>query len=674
MPAQPDYTLRSPDGHIQVVFSLDGHGSPFYSLEYKNKVILEPSRLGFLLEGDPPLNRGFFVTNLERRTFDETWEQPWGEARYIREHYNEMKLHLQEESILRRELIIVFRLFDDGLGFRYEFPKQPNLTDFRIADEQTSFDFAADHLAWWIPAYQEHRYEYLFQRSPVSSLAKVHTPLTLETADGLYLAIHEANLTDYAAMVLKGAGGSGLECELVPWHSDPEANVVRIRAATPHRTPWRTLQIAERPGDLITSYLILNLNEPNVLGNVSWVRSCKYIGIWWGMHLGIYSWGSGPSHGATTANAKRYIDFAADYGIEGVLVEGWNIGWDEGFLNSKDAFDFTTSYPDFDLEEVARYAKEKGVRLIGHHETGGDVLNYERQMAEAFTLYESLGVDTVKTGYASTLIDGVEWHHGQRMVRHHQEVVELAAQRKIMLDVHEPVKDTGLRRTYPNLMTREGVRGMEWNAWGPDGGNPPEHTTVIPFTRMLCGPLDYTPGLFDLTFQGKNPKNRERTTLAKQLALMVVLYSPLQMAADMPENYRGHPAFQFIVDVPTDWEETLVLNGEIGEYITIVRKDRHSDDWYLGSITDENARILEIELSFLDPAVQYVAEIYADSFDADWENNPHGYEIRQELVDSASTLELVLAPGGGQAIRLRPAIQSWFLQDVGALEASAPGG
>ncbi len=653
MSTQSDYTAKSPDGNIQVEFSLDENGTPFYQVNYKEQAILMPSRLGFLLKDDPPLNQDFIVKNVECSTFDETWEQPWGEVRFIRNYYNELNLHLQEETGLQRELIITFRIFNDGLGFRYEFPQQPNLTDFQITDEQTEFNFGADHQAWWIPAYREHRYEYHYQPSPLSSLKKVHTPLTLETADGLYMALHEANLTDYAAMVLVGNGDDSLECDLTPWREDG----VKVKAATPHPTPWRTLQIAETPGDLITSYLTLNLNEPNVLDDVSWVRPGKYIGIWWAIHLGQYTWGSGQDHGATTENTKRYIDFAAEHGFDGVLVEGWNIGWDGDWFNSKDAFDFIKAYPDFDLTEVARYASEKGVRLIGHHETGGDVLNYERQMAEAYVLYEKVGVDTVKTGYASVLVDGSEWHHGQRMVQHHQDVVELAAQHKIMLDVHEPVKDTGLRRTYPNLMTREGVRGMEWNAWDMGGGNTPEHTTVLPFTRMLSGPLDYTPGIFDLTYEGRYPDNRVRTTLAKQLALMVVLYSPLQMAADMPENYQGHPAFQFIVDLTVDWQDTIVLNGEIGEYITIARQDRHSDDWFIGAITDEHARTLEIDLSFLDPDVQYVAEVYADGPDADWESNPHSYEIRRETVDQDSTLQLKLAPGGGQAIRIRLAAE-----------------
>jgi alpha-glucosidase len=653
MPNQANYTIYSPDRRIEVHFDLDENGAPFYKVDFERHVLLEPSRLGFILKDQGPLNQGFIVKDIEHSTFDETWEQPWGEVRFIHNHYNEMRIRLQEESGQGRDLVIVFRAFDDGLGFRYEFPQQPNLAEFIILDELTEFNFAEDHHAWWIPAYREHRYEYEYQRSLVSLLKRVHTPLTIETSSNLFLAIHEANLTNYPSMVLQGDGEGSLKSDLVPWRGNDER--VKAFLDAPHLTPWRTLQIAEKPGDLITSYLILNLNEPNALGDVSWVKPAKYIGIWWAIHLGRYSWGSGADHGATTERAKRYIDFAAEYGFDGVLIEGWNLGWDGDWFNSRDAFDFRRAYEDFDLEGVAQYAKEKGVRLIGHHETGGDVKNYENQMEDAFALYEDVGVDTVKTGYASVLIDDLEWHHGQRMVLHHQEVVELAARHKIMLDVHEPVKDTGLRRTYPNLMTREGVRGMEWNAWSQDGGNAPEHTTVIPFTRMLSGPLDYTPGIFHLTYQGRYPDNRVRTTLAKQLALMVVLYSPLQMAADMPENYVGHPAFQFIVDVPVDWEDTLVLNGEIGEYVTVARKDRLSEDWYIGAITDENGCILEIKLPFLETDVQYLAEIYADGAEANWETKPHSYEIRQELVDSSSILTLTLAPGGGQAIRLRPA-------------------
>jgi alpha-glucosidase len=645
-----DLTVTSPDGNIRVALRLE-EGVPSYVVSRAGQSIIHPSRLGFVFKDAPPLNQNLAVVEVERNSFDETWKQPWGEVREIRNHYNELRVHLQEENDLRRQMIVVFRVYDDGLGFRYELPAQENLTDFQIMDEQTEFVLAGDHQAWWIPALLDRRYEYLYRRSPVSSLKRVHTPLTMETADGLFLSIHEANLMDYASMTLVGRQSTTLQCDLVPW-----SDGVKVKASTPHQTPWRALQIADNAGDLITSYLILNLNEPNKLGDVSWVKPGKYTGIWWAIHLRQYTWASGPNHGATTENAKRYIDFTAEHGLDGVLVEGWNLGWDGNWLTAKNAFNFTTPYPDFDIEEVSRYAAEKGVRLIGHHETGADVENYERQMEDAFAFYERLGVDTVKTGYAGVLVDDREWHHGQYMVQHYQQVVELAAKHKIMLNVHEPIKDTGIRRTYPNMMTREGARGTEYDAWSQDGGNPPEHTTILPFTRLLSGPMDYTPGIFDLLFEeAQRPNNRVNTTLAKQLALYVVIYSPLQMVADLPENYENHPAFQFIMDVPVDWEDTLVLHAQIGDYVTIARQDRHSEDWYIGSITDENGRTLETQLSFLVPNEVYVAEIYADGVDADWESNPLSYDISRFLVDHNTTLKLKLAPGGGQAIRLRPA-------------------
>jgi alpha-glucosidase len=430
------------------------------------------------------------------------------------------------------------------------------------------------------------------------------------------------------------------------------------------KTPWRTIQITDTPGGLITSYLILNLNEPNKLGDVSWIKPGKYVGIWWEMHLGISTWASGDKHGATTANAKRYIDFAAKYGFDGVLVEGWNLGWDGDWMQNSELFKFTTPYPDFDIDEVTRYAKQKDVRLIGHHETSGGILNYEQQMIDAFTFYKRLGVDAIKTGYVAQgqgikRIDADnkeqrEWHHGQYMVRHYRKVVEEAAKHRIMLDVHEPIKATGIRRTFPNMMTREGARGQEYNAAWSKGNNPPEHTTIIPFTRGLAGPFDFTPGIFDIKNSKVETKNQVPTTLAKQLALYVVLYSPLHMAADLPDNYGTRPEpFQFIVDVPTDWQDTRVLHARIGDYVTIVRKDRNSEDWYLGSITDELGRVLEAPLHFLSPGKKYVAEIYKDGAEADWQRNPYDIEITKALVDNTSSLTLRLAPGGGQAIRFK---------------------
>ncbi len=660
-------SVSSPDGRLQVIFLLQD-GVPYYQVDYEGRGVIRPSKLGFVFKGAPPLNQNLTLVDSQVSPFDETWTQPWGEVKEIRNHYNQLRIDLEEAGGTPRRMSLLFRVYDDGLGFRYELPQQENLVDFEIVDEETQFALTGDHQAWWIPAYRDERYEYLYGHKPISFFLKrvvpaVHTPLTIETDDGLFLSIHEANLTDYASMTLVGAEDHVLLCDLVPW-----SDGVKVRAATPHQTPWRTIQIAESAGDLITSYLILNLNEPNKLGDVSWVRPGKYVGIWWGMHIGRYTWGPGEKHGATTENAKRYVDFAAQYGFDGVLVEGWNVGWDGDWAHFGELFDFTTPYDDFDIQQVAAYAADRGVELIGHHETSAAVHNYEAQMEAAFAFYQALGVEVVKTGYVgwgqgikrkdeSGAFVGMEWHHGQYMVRHYRRVVETAAKYHIMLDVHEPIKDTGLRRTYPNMLTREGVRGQEYNAWSADGGNPPEHTTILPFTRMLAGPIDFTPGIFDLRFDGPDGRNRVNTTLAKQLALYVVLYSPLQMAADLPENYEGQPAFQFILDVPVDWQETRVLHAQIGDYVTIARQDRHSPDWYLGSITDEEGRVLETELTFLAPGTTYVADIYADAADADWESNPSAVEVYQALVTRDTLFRLRLAPGGGQAVRFHPAAE-----------------
>ena len=656
--------VSSPDGRIQVTFVLED-GVPYYAVSRSGEDVIKPSKLGFIFKDAEPLNQNLTVVESKLDSLDETWTQPWGEVEEIRNHYNELRVDLEETTGAHRKMTVVFRVYDDGLGFRYELPEQDNLSDFQIMDEETEFVLAGNHQAWWIPAYRDNRYEYLYTQSPVSFLSEdlqaVHTPLTMETADGLFLSIHEANLTDYASMTLVGSDNNTLLCDLVPW-----SDGVKVKASTPHQTPWRTIQIAENAGDLITSYLILNLNEPNKLEDVSWVRPGKYVGIWWGMHLGKYTWSSGAKHGATTENAKRYIDFAAKYGFPGVLVEGWNLGWDGDWTKYGNRFDFTTPYDDFAIEELSAYAAAKGVALVGHHETGAAVVNYEQQLEDAFAFYRDLGINTVKTGYVGWgrgirrrnergYLVGLEWHHGQYMVRHYRKVVETAARYQIMLDVHEPIKDTGIRRTYPNMMTREGARGQEYNAWDEEGGNPPEHTTILPFTRLLAGPFDFTPGIFALFFEEYRPNNRINTTLAKQLALYVVIYSPLHMAADLPENYEGHPAFQFIVDVPVDWQDTKVLQAEIGDYVTIARQDRNSEDWYVGSITDERERTLEAPLAFLEAGKEYVAEIYADAANADWESNPSSIDIYEALVDSNTVLNLRLAPGGGQAIRIRPA-------------------
>jgi hypothetical protein len=665
-------TVASPNGKIEIAFVLD-NGIPFYAVNRQDKEIIKPSKLGFVFKNQQPLDGNLKIKEKEESTFDETWTQPRGEVKDIRNHYNELQVMLEETTELHRRLMIVFRVFDDGFGFRYEFPEQENLKDVIIMDENTEFRLTGDHLTWWIPGDWDI-YEHLYNTTRISSIDAiskrnhaalaqtyipenaVNTPVTMKTADGLYLSFHEANLTNYSGMTLKvDTENYILTSELVG-----SADSSKVKVSTPFVTPWRTVQIAEKAVDLIESNLILNLNEPNKLRDVSWIKPMKYVGIWWELHLGKSTWDMASGrHGATTQNAKRYIDFAAENGIDGVLVEGWNTGWEHwfGFEEREGVFDFVTPYPDYDLDEVANYAQEKNVNIIMHHETGAAPRTYESQLDTAFALCQKYGIHAVKTGYVQRIIPKGEYHHGQWMVNHYRKVLEKAAEYKIMVNVHEPIKDTGIRRTYPNMMTREGARGQEFNAWSPDGGNPPDHATIIPFTRMLAGPFDYTPGIFDLLYEGMEKQNRVNSTLATQLALYVIIYSPLQMAADLPQNYEGNPALKFITDVPVDWEVTKVLHAEIGDYVTIVRKDRQSDDWYLGSITDENGRTLEAVLSFLDPSRKYVAEIYRDGDASDWKTNPLAIDITELVVDSNAKLELKLAPGGGQAIRFRPATE-----------------
>ena len=633
--------VASPDGRIKVEFQLKS-GVPFYQVFRDNKSILNPSRLGFLLKEKPSFDKGMRVVSTKPSTYDETWTQPWGEVKSIRNHYNSLTVNLEDAD--KRRLNIEFRVFNDGIGFQYEVPQQPALSEFVIVDELTEFALANEMQAWWIPAYgKEMDSEYLFTRSQVSQLSeKVHTPLTLESK-GLYISIHEAALVDYASMALQHSGKGRLKCDLIPW-----ANGDRVVAKAPMKSPWRTVQIADAPGDLVTSYLILNLNEPNKLGDVSWIQPGKYNGMWWGMHIKTHTWEAGPNHGATTENMKKLIDFAATHKLSATLAEGWNQGW-EGDWTKSGNFNFTTPYPDYDLAEISRYAQQKNIGLIAHHETGGNVANYERQLEDAFKLCQQYDIHRLKTGYVNMRPAG-EYHQGQFMVRHYQKVMSLAAQYKIMLDVHEPIKDTGLRRTYPNMMTREGGRGTEYEAWST--GNPPAHTTILPFTRCLGGPFDYTPGIFDIQFKTEGDF-RVHTTLAKQLALYVVIYSPMHMAADLPENYEGKPAFKFIEDVPTDWEFTKVINAVIGEYVTTARKDRHSEDWYLGSITNEQARTLDVKLDFLTPGKRYIAEIYRDGQSANMDANPLAIDITDKEADSQQTLKFWLAPGGGTAVRFR---------------------
>jgi len=651
--AAPPVRVSSPDGRIVVELDSDPDGRPTYAVQRDGKPLLAPSRLGFLLVDTPKLDRAIAVTAPRTRSFDETWEQPWGERRRIRNHYNELRVTLAENAKPRRHLDLVFRVYDDGLGFRYEFPRQEGLPTVRIREELTEFTLAGDATAWWIPAGEWNREEYLYHRTPVEAVGDAQTPITFRLADGTHLSIHEAVLVDYSGMNLTRVEGRRLKASLTPG-----IDGAKVTREAPFNTPWRTVQIADDAGGLVTSSLILNLNEPNVLGDVSWVKPMKYVGVWWEMHLDTKTWASGPRHGATNENVMKHIDFAAKNGFGGVLVEGWNVGWDGDWFGNGEDFSFTRSYPDFDLEKLSAYAKSKGVVLIGHHETSANAAHYESQMGAAFDLYQRVGVPAVKTGYVSdagqakvTGADGkvhYAWHEGQDLARHHLKVVTEAARRHIAINAHEPIKDTGLRRTYPNWISREGARGMEYNAWG-NPGNPPEHEAMLVFTRLLAGPMDFTPGVFGMKTRAPDGV---ATTWAKQLALYVVIYSPIQMAADLLENYEANPGpFQFIKDVPVDWEETRVLNGEVGDYVTLVRKERGGDNWYLGAITDEEPRMLKAPLSFLDPGRRYTAQIYRDGPMADWKDRREDIVIEEREVGSTDTLELKLAPGGGQAIR-----------------------
>lgn len=673
----PATTIQSPQGTLQLEFLLSEAGVPQYTLARDGITIIDTSGLGFNLQESGVLREGFTIVSTETGETRESWTPVWGTQKEILNHYNELLVELSEDGDNPRKLNIRFRLFDDGLGFRYEFPEQQAMTEVTIMEEYTQFQLTGDHLAWWIPADYDS-YEYLYNNTRLSEVDTaglnygienrpdryianphaVNTPVTMRTDDGLYLSFHEANLTDYAGMTLGIKPGNLLQSELVPW-----ADGTKVRAKAPFVTPWRTVLVTGDPGALINSNLILNLNEPNQIEDVSWIEPMKYTGIWWELHLGITSWSlrqqegswgdkGGAGHGATTENTKKYIDFNAEHDIRGLLVEGWNLGWEYWGQDTLGYFDFSTPYPDFDIGEVVEYAKSKNVAIIGHHETGGQADHYDSQLEEAFKFYNNLGIKAVKTGYAGPVTPAGERHHGQYMVRHQRRVIEMAAKYQIMIDAHEPVKQTGLRRTFPNLMTQEGVRGMEYNAWSD--GNPPSHTCIIPFTRMLAGPIDYTPGIFDITFDEYKPDNRVYTTLAKQLALYVTIYSPLQMAADLPENYRGNPAFQFIREVGVDWDDTRILNAEIGEYLTIARKQKGTDRWFVGSITNEEPREFTITLDFLAEGKSYRAGIYKDSDTAHWKDNPMAFVVTSTEVKKGDTLNVKLAPGGGQAVSILP--------------------
>ncbi|MEZ4918356.1 MAG: glycoside hydrolase family 97 protein [Saprospiraceae bacterium] len=675
--------VYSPDGKLAIHFDLSESGEPTYSVSYDNEPVIQPSKMGFELRDQNALASGFEVVKIDTETVSETWEMPWGEQRLVENNYNSLKLTLAEKEAPNRSLVVHFKAYNDGLGFRYEFLKQDGTDSLFITEERTEFNLGADHTVYWQPGDWDI-YEHLYNKSKLSeidattkrdhpNLAQtyipenaVNTPVTMKTDKGLYLSFHEANLTDYAGMTLKvDTKNHSLVSNLV----GSERTNYKVKRALPFNTPWRTIQISKTAGGLIDSKLIVNLNEPNKLGDISWFQPMKYVGIWWEMHLGLSTWdwegsqsmntfaeggkaGAAP-HGANTENAKRYIDFAAANGIKGLLVEGWYTGWDHwiGFDDREGVFDFVTEYPDYDIEEVVRYGKEKGVELIMHHETSAAPRTYEQQLDTAYNLMRSLGIHSVKTGYVGKIIPKGEYHHGQWMVNHYRKVLEHAAKNQVAVNAHEPIKPTGMRRTYPNAIAREGLRGQEWNAWSSDGGNPAEHLSMVAFTRMLAGPIDFTPGVFELTLKPK-PENRVNTTLAHQLALYVVIYSPIQMACDLPQNYEGHPAFKFIRDVGVNWEQSITLDGEPGDFVVIAREERETGNWFVGGITDENERELKISFDFLPEGAVYTAQIYRDGADAHYETNPGAYEIETAEIKKGDTKTIHLAPGGGVAISL----------------------
>ena len=642
--------VTSPNGRLSLLTGVDASGKPYFELLRDNKSVIKKSYLGVSLK-DGQLFEDFKVTKTSRNQLDETWQQPLGEELNIRNHYNELTLHLQQKKDKKRMMNIVFRLFNDGMGFRYVFPKQANLNQFTIIDEKTALTLPWDASAWTMSTEGTHYYEGLWTKAPISEKPTVSTPITMEVNDSLYLVFHEANLTDYATLNYhpqKDQNGQViLSSELTPW-----SNGDKVYAATPFVSPWRTVIVGSTIADITASRLMLNLNEPCKIKDTSWIEDGKYIGIWWAIHMGDYTWSQGEKHGATTANTKRYIDFAAKNGFKGVLVEGWNWGWDGNWGAEGDKFNFTKAYPDYDLDSLQHYALSKGVRLIAHNETGGSAKNYEQQLDSAFALYQRLGIRTVKTGYVNDKMDNLELQHSQYGVRHYRKVIETAAKYQIMIVNHEPAMPTGLNRTYPNLISGEGVRGQEYNAWSQDGGNPPYHLCIVPFTRQLAGAIDYTPGIFN--FENKAvPQSHPQTTIAKQLASYVVIYSPWQMAADKIENYEAHPALSFIQRVPTNWQESRVLNAELGKYVTIARKERNGNNWYIGGLTDQDPRTLTLHFDFLDNDAQYEALIYSDGEGADYRTNPYPLAITQKRVRKGDSLQLKLAPSGGFAIELK---------------------
>lgn len=684
----PDFAqqINSPDGNLTLNFKLT-EGKPTYSLTYKNILVIKESAIGIDLAEDPDFIDGFSIDKIDTTTFYEKWSPVYGEVSTIINNYKELKATLSQLIPEKRILIITFRLFNDGLGFRYEFPQQDNLNYFVVKEEHSTFALTGDHKTFWIPGDYDSQ-EYTYTTSPLSKIDAsigvnfndivtknlpgpdyVQTPLMMKTNEGLYINIHEAALLNYSAMYLK-VDKNNFKLQI---HLCPDALDNKAYLQTPCTTPWRTIIISDKAENILASRLILNLNEPTKFKDISWIKPQKFIGIWWGMHVGTMSWNYGNlnnvklgaidwskvkpngKHGATTANAKRYIDFAAKHGFDAVLIEGWDVGWEDWFGKWKEeVFDFITPYPDFNIAEVSNYAKEKNINLIMHHETSSSVTNYERRIDKAFALMKKYGYKSVKTGYVGPIIPRGEHHDGQWMVNHYTRVLEKAEKFQICVDSHESVRPTGLQRTYPNWLAAEASRGNEFNAWS--NGNPPEHETILPFSRLMGGPMDYTPGIFQIKMDYYNPgsKYQVHTTLAKQLALYVIFYSPIQMAADLPENYDRFPdAFTFIEQVPVDWSDTKILKAEPGDYVITARKDKNSENWFIGAITDEEARSFDLKLDFLN-ADKYEITTYRDAKDSDWQNNPMKYEIEKKTVNKNDIIKINLAPGGGCAVILKP--------------------
>jgi hypothetical protein len=680
--ADQSINLNSPNGNIRLAVLYRTDGSVIYSVFYKGKTTITPSGVGMKLKTPDVSLIKFDLSSVDSSATDETWKPVWGEVSSIRNNYKQLVLKLTDRSGSEIQLNIIFRVFNDGVGFRYSFPQQTKLSHFIIADELTQFGMSGNHKAFWIPGDYDSN-EFAYYTTKLSEIdatgggkaqeiyAKtffdknaVQTPLMMKSEDGLYINIHEAALVNYPAMnLVLDKSSFTFTSHLVP---DAVGNKAYLQ--TPAVTPWRTIIVSDKATEILSSKMILNLNEPSVIADPSWIKPQKMVGVWWEMHVGKSSWDYSGSqvgsqqaskvpHGANTANVKKYIDFAAKNGIPSVLVEGWNTGWEDWFGQWKeDVFDFVTPYPDFDVKGLQQYAASKGVKIIMHHETSASVTNYERYMDTAYRFMKQFGYEAVKTGYVGKIIPRGEHHDGQWMIRHYERVAKKTADYHIMVDMHEPVRPTGLQRTYPNWLACEAARGNEFNAWSV--GNMPDHETILPFTRLMGGPMDYTPGIFKIKMSYYSPDKKEQvhTTLTKQLALYVTMYSPLQMAADLPENYEAHmDAFQFIKDVAVDWDDTKVLDAEPGDYVIIARKAKGSNNWFLGAITDETARSFTTSLSFLDADKKYVAAIYHDADNADWKTNPEAYIIELFLVDSKTLLKLKLAPGGGTAVSLRPA-------------------